>query len=354
MAQYNMAYRMVKAKGANTAVFVHIEARDTVHVPQGNRDLVVSVTFYESADPSSRCMYALCFHIRSSSLEQACKSALQVVYYLAENCGIPPESVDLTYNGGGNISEDDGRADVGSATPAEIVILVPPPVFDGRPTPLMLVLNYELARQMIADGLQVDVDAYAQERQFVRLPNTFNSDAGRFVVAVRAEELLYMATKAVAGLSARPRPDDSYAMRRSVPEATEWFAEALRQAEKHTERQSRLREALLRSGWQVPPCIRRLDWADMSDAQALAACRIIARFYPFIHAREDEVWYRIRRLDQRHGIGDYPRLRNIVTFGRENPAFVGCEHPLLQRFCPAGKCFVVELISEYENPLLFT
>jgi len=38
---------------------------------------------------------------------------------------------------------------------------------------------------------------------------------------------------------------------------------------------------------------------------------------------------------------------------RCNPQFVGCQHPLLKRFCPAGKCFMADLIDEYEKPYLF-
>ena len=37
----------------------------------------------------------------------------------------------------------------------------------------------------------------------------------------------------------------------------------------------------------------------------------------------------------------------------KDQSFVGCEHPLLKRFCPAGKCFIKEFIDEYEKPKLF-
>jgi len=45
--------------------------------------------------------------------------------------------------------------------------------------------------------------------------------------------------------------------------------------------------------------------------------------------------------------------QNIFNFAVENPGFVGCEHPLLKRFCPASKCFIKEFIDEYEKPKLF-
>jgi hypothetical protein len=357
MAQYDFQYRMVKTKGAKATAFIRIEdpeALDTFRTQHGNRDLLVSVAFYESSDLSSRCLYALCFRIRSCTLEQARQSALEVVYYLAENCGMPPESLDLIFNSGGIVAQGDGQANGSTATPAEIVILVPPSVFNSQPTEHALGINYDLARLMHADGLHVDVDAYAKEKegQFVWLPNTFNTDTGGHAVVIKADELLNLSAKAVGTLAARPRNDDSFAICRPVPEATEWFAETLAEKEKQARQQSQLRDKLL-GRWAVPPCVRRLDWAEMSDDSALETCRVIAGFYPFVGAGPDEVWYHVRRIDQRHGLQQSLRLRAIVTFGGENPAFVGCNHPLLRQFCPAGRCFMKDIINEVANPRLF-
>ncbi|HSV98979.1 MAG TPA: hypothetical protein VLI39_02330, partial [Sedimentisphaerales bacterium] len=325
---------------------------DAVRARRGNRDLLASVAFYESADPSSRCVYGFCFRIRSSNLEQARQCALEVVYYLAENYGIPPESLDLIFNGGGLVAQDDGRANAGAAAPAEIVILVPPSVFGARPTPHALTIIYDLARQMSADGLHVDVDAYAKEQQFVWLPNTFNTDAGGYAVVIKADELLNLSSKAVGAISVRPRNDDSFAICRPVPEATEWFAETLAEKEKQARQQSQLRDKLI-GRWVVPPCVRRLDWAEMSEDSVIEACRVIAAFYPFVGAGPDEVWYHIHRVSKRHGLLEGARLRAIVTFGGENPAFA-CGHPLLRLFCPSGGCFMKELIDDLRNPRLFT
>jgi hypothetical protein len=216
----------------------------------------------------------------------------------------------------------------------------------------MLALNYDLARQMRDDGTEnLNIDVYLREH-FVPLPNSTNGATGRFVIPLRVEELLYLGAGAIFEMSKQPRPDDSFAVRPRVPEAAEWFAEALQEKEKHVRRQSQLQDKLLGRG-VVPPCIRRLDWADMSEDSVLEACRILAGFYPFVGAGADEVWYHARRLDQRHGISNYPRLRNIVGFGNENPAFVGCSHPLLRQFCPIGGCLMNELINELKNPRLF-
>jgi hypothetical protein len=281
--------------------------------------------------------------------------------------------MDVIYNGGGgeNIlrADQDGRDNTGAgdhadhkemdsagaaiARPAEMIILVPPVVFDGRVTPLMPAVNRGLAAQMSGDGVGgLDIDVYIRDH-FIPLPNTINSAIGRCVISLRVEEALCIDTKGMVELSRKPRCDDSYAAGRRVPEAAEWFAETLQEEEKRAKRQLQLRQRLLENGWFVPFCVRRLEWADLSQDQVLEACRIIARFYPFVRAGEDELWYHIRRLDQRHSIGDHAKLRNIVHWGVENPAFAGCDHSLLHRFCPAGQCFWTELVDECENPFLF-
>lgn len=355
MAQYNFQYRMVKTKGANPAVFVRIEdpeVLDALRARHENRNLVVSVAFYESADPSSRCVYGLCFRIRSSSLEQARQSALEVVYYLAEHCGIPLESLDLIFTAANIVAQDDGRVNAGAAAPAEIVVLVPPSVFGARPTPHALTIIYDLARQMRDQGIEnLDIDCYARNH-FVPLPDSIDGATGRFIVRVSPREFLYLSPKGILDLSKQPRGDDCLAIGHLVPEAAEWFVETLAEKEKQARWQSQLRDKLL-GRWVVPSCIRRLDWADMSDDSALEACRVVAGFYPFVGAGPDEVWYHIHRVSKRQGLLEGARLRAIVTFGGENPTFE-CGHSLLRQFCPSGGCFVKELIDDLRNPRLFT
>jgi hypothetical protein len=364
MAHYNMAYRMVKTKGTNTALFINVgdpEALDTLRVGHGNRDIEISVPFYEAADPYSLRIYPLYFHITSSSLEQVRTSALEAVPYVGERFGIPDTVIDVLCTVGDIVPEDDNRLSYsgrhdsrGDTTPPEIVISVAPSVFDGRPTPRALALNCEFARQMREDGIEVDVDYYSQGQQFIPLPNAIRGTAGHHFIPVRASELLRLDTKAIFEMSKQPRPDDSYADTRRVPEAVEWFAETLGTAEKRQKQQLHLQQALLHRGWFVPPCIRRIEWAaDTAREQALEACRITSTFYSFIGAGEDEVYEHVHRIDRRNGIGDYSRLKNIVAFSLENGAFSGCTNPFLQRFCPTGGCLMKELMNELKNPRLF-
>ena len=367
MPQYDTPYRVVKTKGANTGAFILAadpEALQALRTRHGNRDMKISIAFYESADPSSRCLYGLCFHVRSSTLEQARRSALEAVQFLGEKCGIQEECIDLIYDGGGIVPEEDnqhgyphGRNDqtaAGTATPAEIVLLVPPSIFNSQPTPHALIITYDLARQMRDQGIQnLDFDCYVRDH-YVVLPDSIDGATGRFIVRVSPRELLYLSPRGIFDLSKQARGDDCLAAGHPVPEAADWFAEVLGEKETQARHQAQLREHLLRLGWTVPPCIRRLDWAEMSDDNALEACRIIAGFYPFVGAGQDEVWYHIHRIGRRHGLGQGAQLRAIVTSGNENPAFVGCEHLLLRQFCPTGGCRMREVIAELKCPRLFT
>jgi hypothetical protein len=366
MVSNNMPYRVVKAKAPGTAASVNLEghvAPDSPHPPGQNRDVKAPAASPEASNPSPHCIHPLWFQITYSSFEPVRSGALGLLYHLGEHCGIPEESVDFICLSVGIVPEDnsrpscsgrrDNRADGGTTTPAEIVILVPPSVFDGRPTPLMLSLNYDLARQMRDDGIQnVDIDVYVRDHVILP-PNTTNSATGRAVITLQGEELVYLDARAIFEMSKQPRPDDSYADTRRAPEAAEWYTETLAEKEKQAKQQSQLRDKLL-GRWVVPPCVRRLEWADLSEDDALEACRIISACYRFIGAGEDEVWYHIQRVSRRHGLMEGARLRAIVTFGSENPAFVGCEHPLLQQFCPAGGCVMKELMNEIKNPRLFT
>jgi len=85
----------------------------------------------------------------------------------------------------------------------------------------------------------------------------------------------------------------------------------------------------------------------------LEAYRIITVFYAWIKASEQQVWQQIQSIDYKNPVNDFHKLKAQIEFAIENLRFVGCEHPLLQRFCPAGKCFIAELSEQLEKPYLF-
>ncbi len=312
-----------------------------------HKDLFRSTWWSSEPDPSAARNYALYFRVASKNLEQVRIAAGEVCSYVEDRFHAPDSVIDVSFNGGGSIP------DASVTLPAGMVILIPPVVFDGRPTRLMPALNRDLAVQMNEEGLDVDVDCCAEQQQFIPLPNTFRSATGRFVIPLRVREALGISAKGILDLSRQPRPDDSFAQARRVAETSEWFAAALDKKQRRVRRQLQLREHLLRSGWVVPPCVKRLGWVALSEDQALEACRIVAGFYPFIGASAEEVGYQINRLNQRHGLQQAARLRAIVTWGQENPEFVGCSHPLLRPFCPAGKCLMTEMLNECQDALLF-
>lgn len=253
----------------------------------------------------------------------------------------------------GGSSKTTGTDITGTATAAEMMTAVPLVVHGSQPTPLLPVLNYQRARQMAEDGIDnLDLDVYQRDR-FIRLPNSINAVTGRYVIPLSIKELLYLDGKAIDELARKPKAEDSEALPHSIPEAAAWFGEIHAEFDKKQRRQNKLRELILRDGWQIPPCTRRLLWGDFDKKTALEACRLIAQWYSFINAADNEIWYHVLRSARRNAVNDQQRLRAIVTFAVENRMFMGCDHPLLKRFCPAGRCFIAELIEAYERPYLF-
>lgn len=361
MAKSNAWYRMLVVAGSRTGIFVDMRdpaALETARTRLGHRDLRLSGPYYEDPDPSSPCRWCLYFRSRSCSIEQVRRTGLGICLYAPEHWAVPEASLEIALDAGGG---DKGtayphplgrRAAGDTPAPADIVITIPPEVFDPPATTLTPVINYELARQMRREGIDVAVDVYAREQQFLPLIGSVNSATGRQIVSLGVEELMYLDTNGLLQLSKQPQADD-YSAGRYVPEAAAWFSKTLQQEQTHQKWQAHLRQALRRDGWQVPDCMRKLLWADLSQDEALEACRILAQFYPFVNAADTETWYHLGRLERRHRLTDHRQLRAISAFGAENPGFVGCDHPLLQRSCPATKCCVADMYNDYVNPRLF-
>lgn len=317
-----------------------------------NRNLEISTWYSAVPDIASPRNYSIYFCIVTNNPETARVSALESINYIEETYGIPDENIEVIYSDGSYNNPD--AKEVISAV--EIIVLMPPIVFDGLPTPLMPEINYYLARHMIKDGIKnIDIDVY-QRDSFIPLPNSINSSTGKVVISLTRKELLYLDGIYIDELSNQPRPDDSMIMTAQVPEAVEWFAEVHADFEKKLLRQDELQKLILKNGWQIPPCIRRLTWADLDKNTVLEACRLISGIYSFLGSHKEEIRYHILRLARRNditGFREHQKLRSIVNFGVENPIFAECQHPLMYRFCPSGGCYVAELIEEYEKPFLF-
>jgi hypothetical protein len=377
-------YRLFKTANSRQPLFINMADENSVKMARSqhnNENLHISVCSYNAPDPSAPRTYPLYFKIASNSSENVLKAALEICFYISDNFSIPQDFIEIIYTGGGNgmdagaagsaapkagdnsstsddIADNSGgsnknTADTNNAV-AEMVILIPQLVFAEQPTPLMLAINYKLARQLINDDIKnIDIDVY-QRNYLIRLPNSFNSDTGSYVIPLIIKELMYLDASAILELAKQPRAEDSMIFPQKVPEAAEWFAEILKEFTHRKKAQDELLKLLLKGGWTIPPCIRRLLWADLSKEQALEACRVISQFYSWIKASPDEIWYHFQRIDRRNHIADYQRLRAILNFASENPSgFAGCDHKLLAGFCPSGKCFLYEIQNEINNPALF-
>jgi hypothetical protein len=342
---------------------IAIEAFRRLH---NNTDLMVSTCLYNTSEPSTQKIFDLRFHLSSEDSEKTRTSTLEACYYINEYFDIPQDCIEIIYTGGcdgldaGSAADSGGEsannaADTNSTT-AETVILIPPIVFAGQPMPIMPAINYELAQRLVEDVTEnIDIDVYHRD-YLIRLPNSINSQTNRYVIPLTFKELLYMTAQTISKLSKQPRPEDSMIQPSRIPEAVEWFMEVHTEFEKKQHRQNELRKLVLKNGWQIPSCIRRLIWADLDRSTAMEACRLISGTYSFLGSHEEEIQYHILRLARRNditGFEEHLKLKAIVTFGVENPILAECQHPLMARFCPSGGCFIAELITEYEKPFLF-
>ena len=371
-------YTAIKASKGDKVTFINMANDETVQAFRNqhqNTDLLMSICSFDMPELKAQRSYSIYFRIVSSGLETSLKSTREAMYYIPENFSTPEECIDVIYNGGGCVSigsndtdsdnhhedsliggwnrRDSGKnATDGSA--AEMTVIIPPVVFGGRPLPLMQALNYQLARQLIEDRIEnIDIDVY-QKDYFIRLPNSINSTTGRHIIPLSIKELLYMDAPAIAELATKPKAEDSTIIPQEVPEAVEWFNEAYKEEENRQQKHKKLQELILKQGWQIPECIRRLLWAELGQENGLEACRITSQLYSALNASVHEIWHQVSAWARRNAYKDYQKLKAIITFAMEKkPLLCDCQHPLLQRFCPAGKCFMVELIEEYEKPYLF-
>lgn len=216
----------------------------------------------------------------------------------------------------------------------------------------MPALNYHLARQIADDGIQnIDIDVY-QKDHYIPLINSINSTSGNFIVSLTPKELLYLDGKGIIELSKQPRPDDLTIEPSVIPESVEWYYETHAEFEKKVLRQDELQKLIKDQGWEIPPCIRRWLRLCLYDNVRLEVYRIISQFLSWIGASESEIRHQIQNIDSRNPIDNYLKLNAIISFGVDNGWFVGCQHPLLQKFCP-GYCFISHALKEYQQPRLF-
>jgi len=349
----NTTYMFLKAFRNSESIFVRSDDEFAKQVFKNrceNRDLWVSPNLYTASSLSAKQICPLRFHIVAENLTQARRNAIEACYYITQNFAIQEEGVEVIYNGGkGPV----GSMDSNATAITEMVVIISPIVFGRQPIQLMPLINYHLARDLIRAGINnIDIDVYQQDR-LLRMSNSFDSSTSRYAIPLTFKELLYLSPDRITELAQNPRPEDSMVIPRVAPQAVEWFNDVCKEEEKRQYRQSQLQKLILEKGWQITPCSRRLLWADLSKEQAIEACRIISQFYSWIKAGLDEIWHYLQQIDRRNHIGDYPRLKAIIAFALENPKFAGCEHPLLERLCPAGNCFMAELKKEYESPYLF-
>jgi hypothetical protein len=391
----NTLYLRIKSWKSGKDCFIEAdnsEQLQAVREQTGNVDLYCSSCYYTHPDASAQRVYGLYFAVKASRLEPVRISTIEAIYYLSENFVIPEDCIEVIYNGGGQVetigtdnkgynsdvdgsidndgyldgasgiagndeyingttNTDDNTKDIGPA--AEIIIFIKPFIFGRQPSPIVPTLNYRLARRLCEDGIRnINIDVY-EKNHFLPLLNCKSTVTGRYFVHLSLKELIFLDATGLRNLAKTPRAEDSLITACHSGEAAEWFAEEIKEIEQKQQQKEKLRALILLYGWQIPACIWRLQRLCLYNNKRLETYRAVSQFYALIGAGKQEICRQIAEMDQRNPIHDYQKLNAIVSFAFENSQFVGCEHPLLKQFCPAGKCFMAELIDEYEKPYLF-
>lgn len=334
-------FRILKALKPGKSASGNLHDSDGIDAFRGgytHQDLLMSACYYTAPDPLAPRIYPLGFDIACSDVEQTRMSTLETCYYITR-FNIAADGLEIVYTGGGNVTndvaiEDSGadrdsrktayiiegnsngagnhksngsyyytgdsynldigskpitKASDGTAPSAEMIILIALIVFNGQLTSPMPALNYHLALQMTETGIQnLDIDGYSQ--LFIPLPNSIRTATGRYVIPLTMKELLYLSSSCISELTKQQSPEDSMIVPQRMPEAIEWFAEFHGKFVKK-QCQEGLRKLMLEKGWQIPPCIRRLSWADLAKEATLEACRLISRTYSFLGGHKDKIRY---------------------------------------------------------------
>jgi len=231
------------------------------------------------------------FVVRDDDLEQVRKSTLGACYYLSENLDIPEECIEINYDGD-----------------CEIVLLIPPTIFDGQATESMSVINYHLCRQVIKGGVRnIDKDVYQQD-YFFRVSNSINTKTSRYAIPLEFKELLYLDSHRITQLASESRAEEFLATPRRIPETVAWFTETDDEIENKRKTQAQLLKLMLETGWQVPPCILYLQRLSLYNNVRLEAYRIIAQLYSWTEASPAQIWHQIQESDRRNPINDYQKV----------------------------------------------
>jgi len=351
----NSDFRFYKtAQGGKTGF---VDLNDTAALEQlcnycDNTDTFISACSYRQTNESSECYYPLYIVLNGNSINDIRGSAIEAIYWLAEQTGTGPEQMDIYYSGTSPNNKMEIVAD-SSAQCTEITIYIHHSIFGAVSTQQVPMICFNLARQMTRDNIKnIAIDVY-ERNHYLRLPNSKISSLGCYMMPLQLKELTFLNDTSLSELSKQPRPADSYAVIQPNPQAQDWLSIQNSLIEEEIKRQNRLLESILKTGWQIPPCINRLLNLYLYDNVRLEAYRISCAYLAWIKASAEQIFNTIQAMDIRNPVNDYQLLKAITAFAVENPRFAGCEHPLLEKSCPAGRCFMAELIENIRQPSLF-
>lgn len=288
-----------------------------------NRDVYASVCRFREPGRDSAYICDIFFDVDTGrdDLESARVNVLKICDLIAERWGFSSmSSFEIHFSGNKGFH-----------------VIVPACVFNPSASPWTMKTLKALACRLTKEGVEhIDLGVYDKSR-VLRLPNSINSKSGLYKVPLEYEELRDLGMEYVMETAREPRDDDSMAVPELCPGAEQWFVEALAYIEKRAKK-SRRCDKHIKRGWQMPPCIGRLEKTTLKDGIRHRAYLHLSRFYGKVGMHPDEARKRLHRLDGRNPIKTKSDIDRIVQYGQTHPGFPGCNE-VTSRFCAKHKCF---------------
>lgn len=270
--------------------------------------------------PAACPSFCLDFDAHDGKLEQARSQLLRVANQLNQKYGVSPDSVDVKFTTRGY----------------HLTVLAT--VYGCIVSLLLLHLWKAKARALFEAGFnRIDPGIY-QPSRLIRVANTRHQVTRLFAIPLSLAELQDLSCAEHAEMAQQPRD----VMTMAVPEHSLRFEAAVREGLIWVEaRLGRPRPSSTQkpqNGWQLPPCIRRVERETLPDGIRHDVYYTLARAYATTGMAPEEAVQRLQEIDARHPIHDPDYIERTVVNGWKRPGLSRCPNRVLEPYCDPSRC----------------
>jgi hypothetical protein len=341
---YNSLYRFIElaAMASGKMIRNHFEQADQPELICSwfnqfkDADWFTSVFRYTQASRQSPWIAPIFFDIDSAkNLEQARSDTLTLCLWLKDWFRIPIEYLDIYFSGGKGMH-----------------VLISTRVFAPKDSAYMLKACQFIASQAVAAGVgHLDTGVYTHGR-LLRLPNSKHSRTNFWKIPLTFEELRDLGMEGILELARNPRPQNSYAEPAFCKEAAQRYEQIVIDCEKTAAVKPtpgvRINTGF-KYGWRVPPCIKAIEEATITDGMRHDLYTTLCRYYGYLNMHPEEMLERIQKIDSRNPIRDPDSIERAIKWGCSHPGFPGCDNANLQKYCRKETCFYAKLKKQKIN-----